>query len=276
MMTDWLINNESLVRVTVFLLVLVCMAMLEYLSPARELTLSRWIRWRANLSLMLVNSLVLRFLVPFAAVASAIWATERGIGLFNTIDLPYFFVIGISIIALDLIIYLQHSLMHQLPVLWRLHQVHHADVDMDVTTALRFHTIEMALSMFIKCLAVIVLGVPVVAVIIFEVILNASAMFNHSNIHLPLRIDKALRKVIVTPDMHRVHHSTISAEQNLNYGFFLSIWDQGFKTYCAEPLKGQKSMQIGLISVCRVEQVANLRGLLLMPFLSKKKGERFK
>lgn len=267
--TDWLINNEGMIRASVFLLVLLAMALCEIYHPARALTLPRWLRWRANLSLMLVNTLVLRLGVPFAAVSAAIWATHHEVGLFNFIELPQIAVILLSIIWLDLMIYFQHRLMHQVPVLWQLHQVHHADLDMDVTTALRFHTLEMVLSMFIKCGLVILFGAPVAAVIVFEVILNASAMFNHSNIYLPAWLDMTLKKVIVTPDMHRVHHSTIRAEQNANYGFFLSIWDQLFKTYRAQPEKGQQHMQIGVKDNRSLAQVASLQGLLQMPFVRK-------
>lgn len=265
-MTDWLIQNESTVRFSVFLSVLLGMALCEYYRPARAQSVSRWLRWRANLLLMLVNTLALRFALPVAAVSSAIWAASHNVGLFNSLDLPPLISVAVCIILLDGIIYFQHRLMHQIPVLWRLHKVHHADLDIDVTTAMRFHTLEMMLSMLIKCAVVILLGVPIAAVIVFEVILNASAMFNHSNISLVKRWDDVLRKLVVTPDMHRVHHSTVKAEQSTNYGFFLSVWDQLFNTHCYKTLDEQMGMQIGLKGERETESVARLKGLLMMPF----------
>lgn len=265
-MTDWIVNNESTLRASAFFFMLMSLVLWEYMQPARVLTLSRWVRWRANLLLMLVNTLTLRLVVPIAAVGSAVWASNQEFGLLYWLGFSNGLAMLIAIICLDLVIYWQHRLMHKLPILWRLHQVHHADLDMDVTTALRFHTLEMVLSMAIKCAVVILLGVPVFAVIVFEVILNASAMFNHSNLQLASSVDKQLRKWIVTPDMHRVHHSTAKAEQNTNYGFFLSFWDRLFHSYCAYPAKGQKQMEIGIAEQREAKDVASFKGVILMPF----------
>ncbi len=193
-----------------------------------------------------LNSFLLATLIPIAAFQAAVIAQDNQWGLFNTLSLPKELVVLICVLLLDCAIYLQHLVFHRVSWLWRLHRVHHADLDIDVTTGTRFHPIEMMLSMLIKVSLVITLGVPVIAVVIFEIVLNASAMFNHSNARLPLWIDKRLRKVIVTPDMHRVHHSVIVKETHSNFGFFLSVWDIWFKTYRAQPMLGHDHVHIGV------------------------------
>lgn len=221
------------------------MALAEALAPRRPLTQGRK-RWPANLAIVVLNSVMARMLVPAGATGAAVWAAEQQFGLLNIIALPEHVAVVIAVILLDLVIYAQHLLFHALPVLWRLHMVHHADRDIDVTTGLRFHPVEILLSMLIKMSCVVLLGAPALAVVVFEVLLNGMAMFNHANVKLPERLDVVLRLLLVTPDVHRVHHSIIRQETNSNYGFNLSIWDRLFGTYRAQPAKGHLNMTIGL------------------------------
>lgn len=237
--------EESLVRLSVFIGVLIWMAIWQVLAPKKKLT-QGYKRWPANLGLIAVDSIVARVLLPAGAVGAAVWAEQHGVGVLPALGLPTWATIILAVIVLDFIIYLQHVLFHAAPTLWRLHQVHHADRDIDVTTGLRFHPIEIIISMLIKITAVAALGVPVLAVVIFEIILNAMAMFNHSNIRFPKALDSVVRLLLVTPDMHRVHHSIIVRETNSNYGFNLSVWDRLFGTYRAQPEKGHDGVQIGL------------------------------
>ncbi len=261
-------NTELVIRLTAFVAVFLIIAFWETKLPRRPLKLDKTKRWLNNLSLVLIDTIILRLVFPTAAVGLAVQANELGWGLLNQLSFGFATSVIISVIALDLIIYLQHVLFHSVPLLWRLHLVHHADLDFDLTTALRFHPIEILLSMLIKFAAIMVLGPPVVAVIIFEVLLNASAMFNHGNLHLPKWLDASLRLLIVTPDMHRVHHSVIKRETNSNYGFSLSIWDRLFGTYRAQPQYGHDGMTIGLNQL-RDPKKQSLRWLLLLPFVSK-------
>jgi sterol desaturase/sphingolipid hydroxylase (fatty acid hydroxylase superfamily) len=277
MLGTWLLANETLFRLTVFISVFVFFALYEWRVPARPLLLAKLQRWRANLSLVLFNSLVLRVLFPLAGTGAALWCQQQRFGLFFQLDaLQQWPVVTVllSVLVLDLIIYFQHRLFHRLPFLWRIHRVHHADLDYDITTGTRFHTLEMVLSMLIKLLAITLLGVPVLAVIVFETVLNASAMFNHSNIRLPAVVDRWLRVWLVTPDMHRVHHSVIPGELNSNYGFFLSCWDRWFASYQAQPVKGHQGMRIGLSADRDPQRVATLKGILTMPFRSGKTEPR--
>ena len=221
------------------------MALAEALAPRKKLTQGRK-RWPANLGIVVIDALTGRLLLPAGATGAAIWAEQQHFGLFNMLELTGPMSIVAAVILLDLIIYAQHMLFHALPILWRLHMVHHADRDIDVTTGLRFHPIEIVLSLLIKITCVILLGVPVVAVIIFEVVLNGMAMFNHANFRLPVRLDALLRWLIITPDVHRIHHSIIKQETNSNYGFNLSIWDRLFGTLRQQPEKGHDGMTIGL------------------------------
>jgi len=239
------VAEESIVRLSMFVGVLLVMSLWQVLAPKRELT-QGYKRWPANLGLIVIDSLVARVLLPAGAVGAAMWAEQHGVGVLPALGFSDVVTIIVAVIALDLIIYLQHVLFHAAPMLWRLHQVHHADRDIDVTTGLRFHPVEIVISMLIKITAVAALGVPVLAVIIFEIVLNAMAMFNHSNVRLPNMLDKIIRLLLVTPDVHRVHHSIIVAETNSNYGFNLSVWDRLFATYRAQPELGHDKVVIGL------------------------------
>jgi sterol desaturase/sphingolipid hydroxylase (fatty acid hydroxylase superfamily) len=261
-------NNETLIRVGSFLLAFLVVALWEVLSQRRELTTSKKIRWMNNLGITFLNPLILRLVFPVMALDMAVIAQQQGWGLMNTLDPPYWLAVMLGICLLDLTIYLQHVMFHAVPILWRLHMVHHADLDYDVTTGLRFHPIEIILSMLIKLSVVIVIGPPALAVIIFEIVLNAAAMFNHGNIRLPLKIDRILRYIIVTPDMHRVHHSVIIHETNSNFGFNLPWWDRLFGTYRNQPAKGHTEMTIGL-SQFRNDKQLTLPWLLILPFIGK-------
>ncbi len=220
------------------------------------------------MALVVLNSLVLRFLFPAAAVGAALYAEEKGWGLFNQFDLPDLLSVVICVVVLDLVIYLQHVMVHYVPVFWRLHRVHHADLDYDLTTGTRFHTLEMILSMLIKFAVIILLGPPLVAVVIFEVVLNITAMFNHGNVYIPEKVDRLLRLFVITPDMHRVHHSVHPALTNSNFGFSLPWWDRLFGTYRAQPLESHTDMQIGLPDFRNPKQVSRLDGMSLIPFKS--------
>jgi sterol desaturase/sphingolipid hydroxylase (fatty acid hydroxylase superfamily) len=238
--------HEPVIRLSVFLGVLALMALAEAASPARRRDVPRLLRWSNNLALVVVDTVLVRLLFPVAAVGLALLAAQRGWGVFNMLALPGWAAIPATVLLLDLAIYAQHVVFHFVPALWRLHRVHHADVEIDVTTGLRFHPGEILLSMGFKLLLVLALGPPAVAVLIFEVLLNATAMFNHANLHLPGAVDRVLRRVLVTPDMHRVHHSVIPAETNSNFGFNLPWWDRLFRTYRAQPQAGHQGMTIGL------------------------------
>jgi len=220
-MTKTLLAHEPMLRLAVFLGVLVAMAGWELAAPRRRQDIPRVLRWTNNLALVVVDTVILRLTFPILAVGLALMAEARGWGLFNVLDLPPWLAFLLSILLLDLAIYLQHVLFHAVPGLWRLHRMHHADLEFDVTTGLRFHPVEIVLSMVIKLAVVAALGAPAVAVLLFEVLLNATALFNHANIRLPAGLDRVLRWVLVTPDMHRVHHSVIPAETNSNFGFNL-------------------------------------------------------
>lgn len=244
--TETIFAAEPQLRLGVFLGVLVIMALWELLAPRRRRDIPRVIRWSNNLALVVIDTIVLRLTFPILAVGLAIMAHERGWGLFNIVEVPAWVAVLASVILLDLVIYLQHVMFHAVPALWRLHRMHHADLDFDVTTGLRFHPIEIVLSMGIKLAMVLVLGPPAVAVLIFEVLLNATAMFNHSNVRLPLGVDRVLRLVMVTPNMHRVHHSILPQETNSNFGFNLPWWDRLLGTYRAQPAAGHDAMTIGI------------------------------
>ncbi|PWQ95668.1 sterol desaturase family protein [Leucothrix arctica] len=263
--------DENQLRLTIFIGVLALMATLEALFPKKERTQSRQSRWTTNLSLVVINSVVLRLLGPITAVLAAEYAHENGWGLLNLmpIELPFIVQIALGVALLDLAIYAQHVASHHIPVLWRFHKVHHADRDIDVTTGIRFHPIEAALSMVYKCGIILLLGPLALSVVIFEIVLNASAMFNHANMKLPKRFDAILRLFFVTPDMHRVHHSVIPAETNSNYGFFLPFWDRLFKTYIDQPSKGHDGMTIGL-NQFQSDNPSKLPWVITVPFKNKK------
>jgi sterol desaturase/sphingolipid hydroxylase (fatty acid hydroxylase superfamily) len=259
-------HTENAIRIGFFFFIFALVALWEFLRPRRALTTSKKLRWISNLGITFMNPFLVRLLFPVLAVNMAQKAQERGWGLLNNFDLPYWLDIVVGIVVLDLVIYLQHVMFHAIPILWRLHMVHHADLDYDVTTGLRFHPIEIILSMGIKLSVVVIFGLPAVAVLIFEVILNGAAMFNHGNIRLPLKIDRILRYFIVTPDMHRVHHSVIIRETNSNYGFNLPWWDRLFGTYCDRPAKGHAGITIGLTQF-RDPAKLTLPWLLILPFI---------
>ena len=267
-----IINNEKIVRMSFFIGILAVMALWELIAPRRALTVSKTVRWVNNLGLVFLNTFLLRLIFPAAAVGVAAFSDTHGWGLLNYYQVPYWFAVIASVIIMDFIVYLQHVMVHAIPALWRLHRVHHADLDFDVTTGSRFHPIEIILSMLIKFAVIVVLGPPVIAVIIFEIILNATAMFNHSNVRLPLAFDRVLRWFLVTPDMHRVHHSAEDDEANNNFGFSLPWWDRLFGTYKAQPRHGHEGMTIGIRQFREPKQVAWLAGMLLLPFKGKMSG----
>lgn len=266
---DWIMKHEVTIRLSFFLGVLLLVALWEILAPRRALTVSKTLRWTNNLGLVFLNSFVLRLLFPAAAVGMAAFAAAKGWGIFNYFQVSFAVAVVVSVVAMDLIIYLQHIMFHAVPALWRLHRVHHADLDIDVTTGARFHTIEIILSMLIKFATIIVLGPPLVAVVIFEVVLNAMAMFNHGNVRLPLGLDRVLRLFVVTPDMHRVHHSVEDDETNSNFGFNLSLWDRLFGTYRPQPRAGHEAMTIGIHNFRTTREVSWLPGVLSLPFKGK-------
>jgi sterol desaturase/sphingolipid hydroxylase (fatty acid hydroxylase superfamily) len=273
MVEDVLLRQEPLIRFTAFFGVLVAMALWERVAPSRRLSVSKPLRWFSNLGLVVLNTVLLRTLFPLAAVGVAAIATDQGWGLFNVIAVPFWLAVLLSVIALDLVVYLQHVMFHALPSLWRLHRVHHADRDFDVTTGLRFHPIEIGLSMGIKIAAIVLLGAPALAVLIFEVLLNATAMFNHGNVSLPPRLDRLLRLVVVTPDMHRIHHSILVEETNSNYGFNLPWWDYLLGTYRDRPALGYQGMTIGLADYQTTLRVEQLPWMLLMPFVARPENQ---
>lgn len=259
------LTTEAGIRLGCFIGVFLAMAVWELLAPRRAMQIRKPPRWGSNLGLVLVNSLLLRLIAPLGAVGVALFAESQGWGLLQNIDIPKLLAILLSVILLDFAIYLQHVMFHAVPLLWRLHMVHHADLDFDVTTGLRFHTVEIVLSFGIKAAVVLLLGPPAVAVLVFEVLLNAASMFNHSNVRMPLALDRVLRWLVVTPDMHRVHHSISPRETNSNFGFNHPWWDRLLGTYRDQPADGHVEMTIGL-SDFRDERVADrLHQMLLLP-----------
>jgi len=245
-MTDLLLSNEGTIRLAVFIGILIAMAIWEVSAPKRRIEIPRVIRWTNNLGVVVIDTILVRLTFPFVAVGLALMAKDNGWGLFNIIEAPVWVAIIVSVIVLDFAIYLQHVLFHAVPALWRIHRMHHADQAIDVTTGLRFHPVEILLSMGIKLGVVLALGPPAVAVLVFEVLLNAMAMFNHSNVRIPKALDRVLRIFVVTPDMHRVHHSVIPKETDSNFGFNISLWDRMLGTYIAQPREGHEGMAIGI------------------------------
>jgi sterol desaturase/sphingolipid hydroxylase (fatty acid hydroxylase superfamily) len=247
-MHDALLAHQAAIRFAAFAGVLALLLVLETLAPRRGGDRLRRLRWSANLPMLLAGSLLVRLALPLGAAGAALWAQGRGVGVFNHWDIPLLGPLaGLwSFLALDALIYWQHRVLHVVPWLWRIHRMHHSDVEFDATTALRFHPLEIGLSMLLKIGAVVALGAPALAVLAVEVALNAAAMFNHSNIALPLALDRWLRRLVVTPDMHRVHHSLLRRERDTNYGFNLSCWDHLFRSYTRQPEGGHLAMPIGL------------------------------
>jgi sterol desaturase/sphingolipid hydroxylase (fatty acid hydroxylase superfamily) len=264
------IDNELAIRTGFFLGVFAIMAVWELLAPRRALTTPKSMRWFSNLSIVFLNSFLIRLMFPVLAIETALIASQRGWGVFNNVNLPVVAEVLLGIMALDFIIYIQHVLFHILPLLWSMHKMHHADMDIDVTTGSRFHPFEIFISMGIKVASIALLGASAWAVLIFEVLLNATAMFNHSNVYIPLGIDRYVRLLVVTPDMHRVHHSVIIKETNSNYGFNLPWWDRIFGTYRAQPVMGHTGMNIGLANF-RDPKKLTLPYLMAIPFVKKER-----
>ncbi|GER01548.1 sterol desaturase [Iodidimonas gelatinilytica] len=265
-MQDFLLNHEMAVRATAFVSVFLIVALAEIIAPRRK-GANRLKRWPLNLGMVVLGSLAIRMIVPLIAVEAALRAADADIGLFNLVDLPRWVELVAAILLLDLTIYAQHVAFHRIPLLWRIHRMHHSDLMLDATSGIRFHPFEFVLSMLIKVGVVTALGADVVAVIVFEILLNATAMFNHGNLHLPERLDRMVRRILVTPDFHLVHHSTLRRDHDTNYGFNLPWWDYAFGTYKARPDKGLKDMQIGLPQ-WRSQDQLGLKTLLWTPFLS--------
>jgi sterol desaturase/sphingolipid hydroxylase (fatty acid hydroxylase superfamily) len=261
-----LLAQEPWIRLGVFASVFLVMAAWELLAPRRRPTLYKPYRWINNLGIVVLDTITVRVLFPTAAVGASMLAAQAGWGLFNVLPIQSGWAIAISVVLLDLAIWAQHVAFHAVPVLWRLHRMHHADVDFDVTTGLRFHPLEIVLSMLIKIMIVVAFGIPPIAVLVFELLLNASSLFNHGNVRMPRALDAALRWLIVTPDMHRVHHSWDMIETNTNFGFNLSLWDRLFRTYRRDAKDGQEQMTIGLHEF-RAAGDQRLDRLLLQPFV---------
>ena len=265
-MRDLILIHESAIRLSFFVGVLAVMAAWEALAPRRPASLGRWARWPSNLAIVVLNTVLVRLLLPTTTVALALVGEREGWGLLHQIALPGWAALPLALIALDLVVYLQHVMVHAVPLLWRLHRVHHADLHFDVTTGARFHPIEIVLSMLIKFAAILVIGPSPEAVAVFEVLLNATAMFNHGNVRLPTSLDRWLRWLVVTPDMHRVHHSVEDDETNSNFGFNLPWWDRLFGTYRDQPRGGHAGMTIGIHGFRDPGQVDRLPGMLALPF----------
>jgi sterol desaturase/sphingolipid hydroxylase (fatty acid hydroxylase superfamily) len=260
------LQHEPTVRLGFFFGVFAAMALWELVAPRRALGVSKAWRWTNNLGIVFLNTVLVRLLFPTTAVALALTAEAERWGVLSRLDLPAWLSVLLAVVALDFAIWLQHVVFHAVPVLWRLHRMHHADLDYDVTTGARFHPIEIVLSMLIKFAAILVLGPPGVAVLIFEVLLNATSMFNHGNVRLPGPLDRVLRLAVVTPDMHRVHHSIEEHETNSNFGFNLSLWDRLFGTYKAQPDAGHEGMTLGIREHREEREVDRLPGMLALPF----------
>jgi sterol desaturase/sphingolipid hydroxylase (fatty acid hydroxylase superfamily) len=257
--------GEAAIRLTVFIVMLTAMAAWEFAAPRRRPACSMFKRWSSNLAIALLNTALIRILLPAAAITLALMATRHGWGLLNYLHLPAWLIVAASVILLDLTIYLQHVMFHAVPAFWRIHRMHHADLDFDVTTGIRFHPFEIVLSMLIKLAAVAALGTPAVAILVFEVVLNGTSMFNHGNVRIPARLERVLRWLLVTPEMHRVHHSIVVAETNSNFGFNLSCWDRLLGTYRQNPAAGHEAMTIG-IDQFRGQRELWLDRMLSQPF----------
>ncbi|MFP5506361.1 MAG: sterol desaturase family protein [Gammaproteobacteria bacterium] len=261
--------NEVPIRLGFFFGIFAVMALWELAAPRRRLTQPKTVRWANNIGLVFFNSFLVRLAFPAAAVGMAVFAREQGWGVLNYFAVPYWLAVVAAVVVLDFFIWLQHVMVHAVPALWRLHRMHHADLDFDVTTGARFHPLEILLSMLIKFAVIAVLGPPVLAVIVFEVLLNATSMFNHSNVRMPAGVDRVLRLFVVTPDMHRVHHSVEDDETNSNFGFNLPWWDRLFGTYRAQPRAGHEGMTIGIRTFRDGKWCSWITGMLAMPFVGR-------
>ena len=265
-MAEALLANEAAIRLGFFFGILAAMAAWEVAAPRRAPTVSKAVRWYSNLGIVAVNAVLVRVFVPIPPIAVAALAEDRGWGVLNLVDPLPWVSVAAAVVVLDLAVYLQHVMFHAVPVLWRLHRMHHADLDFDVTTGARFHPVEILLSAAIKMAVVALLGAPVAGVLIFEVVLNATSLFNHGNVRLPTGADRVLRLFVVTPDMHRVHHSIVAGETNSNFGFNLPWWDRLAGTYKDQPAAGHPGMTIGLTEF-RDPSALHLHRLLVQPFV---------
>jgi sterol desaturase/sphingolipid hydroxylase (fatty acid hydroxylase superfamily) len=259
-------TSDVVIRLSAFLGVLGLMASWEVFAPRRQLSTAKLRRWATNLSVVALDSVIVRLLFAGGAVGAALVAAERDWGALNHLNWPLWVEFVLSVVILDFVLYVQHVMFHAVPLFWRFHMMHHADLDCDVTTGLRFHPVEVVFSMLIKLGAVVLIGAAPTAVLVFEIVLNATSMFNHSNVWMPAAVDRVLRWVLVTPDMHRIHHSTVPTETNSNFGFNLPWWDRLLRTYRDEPIQGQTGMMIGLEQF-RDPRRLTFIGILLLPFL---------
>jgi len=259
-------SSENGIRLGSFFGVLLVMMILEALFPKRPRTQSKSRRWLGNFGLIAVNTVMLKLLLPTGAVGATLFAEAKGWGILHFLQFPYWINVILTIVVLDFIIYGQHVVFHAVPILWRLHMVHHTDLDLDASSGLRFHTIEILLSMLIKMTLILLIGPPVFGVVLFEILLNGTSVFNHSNLRMPNWLDRILRLVVVTPDMHRVHHSAIPTETNSNFGFNLPWWDRLCGTYRSQPSNGHSGMTIGLTQF-RDKSVLLLHRMLILPFI---------
>ena len=266
-MKELLFQYESYIRLGSFFGLFVLLMIWELASPKRKLLQLRRFRWFSNIGLIVTSSVLVRFIIPTAAVGVALHVEQDNLGFLNHFDFSAVTQFILAFILMDLAIYFQHVIFHALPMFWRFHRVHHSDLDCDITTGLRFHPFEILISIIFKFVVIISIGAPVIAVVCFEIILNAASMFTHSNIKIPLSLEKIVRWTIVTPDMHRIHHSVNENETNSNFGFFISVWDRLFGTYIDKPKEGQKNMEIGLHEF-RQAKWQNLRWLIYLPFVS--------
>lgn len=258
--------EESLLRPALFCILLLVFASAEALFPCRQRTQPQARRWLSNLSLLVLGSIAARWLLPIVPLAAAVWAQGKSIGALNMIPMPPWIAAVMAFLALDLLIYLQHRVFHHVPLFWRLHRMHHTDLDLDVSSGVRFHPLEILLSLALKICAVVALGAPPIAVLVFEIVLNGTSLFNHANIALPRTVDALLRLIVVTPDMHRIHHSIRRNETDSNFGFNIPWWDRLFGTYVANPEDGQSGLTLGL-PVFRDDRATRLVPLLIQPFI---------
>ncbi|MFT4806974.1 MAG: sterol desaturase/sphingolipid hydroxylase (fatty acid hydroxylase superfamily) [Paraglaciecola sp.] len=261
--------NDTWIRLGIFISLLAVMILWESLRPNRLSPVSKGKRWLSNFSMILLSSAVARLIIPTGFAAIAIYAQNNQIGLWNHISVSLWLSIPISVLLFDCLIYWQHRLFHRVPMFWQIHKVHHADPHLDASTGLRFHPLEITISLIVKIAVVMLLGAPVLAILIFEVLLNATSMFNHSNIKLPVKVDRLLRTIIVTQAMHRIHHSQLVRETDSNFGFNLSIWDKLFGSYIQEAENGDDGIKLGLKEYSSPQTNTSLKTLLLMPFKQK-------